>query len=118
MSKYLERMSKEAIERLKETINKGDTIFYIVKNVSNSGCYRHIDFYKFSIEDNRFTEGENRITALSLTTEMCKALGYPYKAKTGCMGVGGGGMDMGFHVIHQLSHALFDEGNWLKHSQL
>tara|TARA_R110000868_G_scaffold8000_2_gene41542 strand:+ start:637 stop:978 length:342 start_codon:yes stop_codon:yes gene_type:complete len=113
-------MTKQAvaIEDLKKIVKQGDTIFYIVKNVSNSGCYRHIDFYKFSIEDNNFTEDTNRITAVPLTHAMCLALGHSYKDKTGCMGVAGGGMDMGFHVIHQLGHALYGDGYALKYSQL
>jgi len=49
---------------------------------------------------------------------MCDALEYKFKDKTSCMGVSGGGMDMGFHVIYQLSHLLYGDGYALKYSQL
>jgi len=104
---------KQAIHHLKGIIQKGETIYFIVKSVSNSGAYRHIDFYHFGIRD-EFKEGEDRIIRHNLTQLMCDALEYSYKNKTGCMGVSGGGMDMGFHVIHNLGHLLFDDGYSLK----
>ena len=111
-------MSKaKAIEQLKGIINKGDTIYYIVKQVSNSGAYRHLDFHKFDIKD-EFREGEDRIVKYWLTRLMCDALEYKFKDKTSCMGVSGGGMDMGFHVIYQLSHLLYGDGYALKYRQL
>lgn len=111
-------MSKEkAIEYLKTIINEGDTIYYVVKQVSNSGMYRHITFYKFGVKD-EFREGEDRIEAYWLTRTMCNALDYRFKDKTECMGVSGCGMDMGFHVIHQLGHVLFGDGYKLKSKSL
>lgn len=108
---------KQAVEELKRIVSKGDTIYFIVKNVSNSGMFRHIDFYHFGIKD-EFEEGQDRIIRHCLTMLMCDALGYRFKNKTRCMGVSGGGMDMGFHVIHQLGHELFDDGYALKHQIL
>ena len=111
-------MSKQkAIDELKRIISKGDTIYFIVKQVSNSGAYRHITFYKFDIKD-EFAEGENRVTKYWLTRLIGDALEYKFKDKTECLGISGGGMDMGFHVIYQLGHALFGDGYALKHEQL
>ena len=111
-------MEKEkAIDLLKNVLSKGDTVYFIVKNVSNSGGFRHIDFYTFKIKE-IFNEGENRIIKHWLTRAMCDALEYKFKDKTQCMGVAGGGMDMGFHVTYQLGHLLFDDGYALKSEQL
>ena len=108
---------KQAIEYLKSIIDEGDTIYYVVKQVSNSGMYRHITFYKFGVKD-EFREGEDRVEPYWLTRTMCVALDYRFKDKTGCMGVSGCGMDMGFSVIHNLGHVLFNDGYKLKHEQL
>ncbi len=54
---------EEAIKNLKKLINEDDTIYFIVKRVSNSGMYRHIDFYKFNVKD-EFKEGEDRMMDL------------------------------------------------------
>ena len=111
-------MKKEkAIESLKKLIDEGDTIYYIIKRVSNSGMYRHIDFYKFKVKD-EFREGEDRVQKVWLTRMMCDAVGYRFIDKTECMGVSGCGMDMGFSVIHNLGHVLFNDGYKLKHQQL
>ena len=111
-------MSKtKSIEALKGLISEGDTIFYIVKNVSNSGNYRHIDFYKFDVKDT-FKENENRVVKTWLSGHMAQALQYRFVDKTQCVGVSGGGMDMGFHLVYQLSHLLFGDGYKLKYEQL
>lgn len=108
---------QKALDHLDMLLSKGDTIYYIVKNVSNAGTYRHIDFYTFKVLD-EFEEGQNRVVKMWLTRSMCTALGYKFKEKTNCMGVSGGGMDMGFHVIHQLGHKLYDDGYALHYEQL
>lgn len=99
----------ESYEYLQKHINEGDTIYYIVKRVSNSGMYRHIAFYKFNVKDT-FKEGEDRVQSIWLTRAMCNVLGYTFKEQTECMGVNGCGMDMGFSVIHNLGHELFGDG--------
>ncbi len=99
----------EAMEYLKRNLAEGDTVFYIVKNVSNSGMYRHIDFYTFKVKD-VFDEGEPRVQKVWLSGAISKVLGYPLKQKTNSLGVSGCGMNMGFAVIYNLAEVLFDDG--------
>ena len=91
----------EALSNLKSWIKEGDTIYYIVKNVSSSGMYRHIDFYKFE------TNEKGQINKSWLSYNIAKALDYPFKEKTNSIGVGGCGMDMGFHIVNSLSYHLY-----------
>ena len=102
----------EAINNLKSWIKEGDTIYYIVKNISSSGMYRHIDFYKFE------TNEKGQINKSWLSYNIAKALDYPFKKKTNSIGVGGCGMDMGFSVISNLADELFGDYKKLKYEQL
>jgi len=111
--KIVKQSDKEvALINLKSWINEGDKIYYIIKNVSSSGMYRHIDFYKFKTDD----KGE--IYKYWLSYQIAKALDYPFKKKTNSVGVSGCGMDMGFSVISNLGYALFDDYKKLKYEQL
>ena len=117
MAKANKQQVKEARELLQKNVQKDDTIFFVVKRVSNSGMYRHIDFYKFDVKDT-FEEGENRVRKVWLSSAIAKVLGYSFKEQTQSVGVQGCGMDMGFSVIYNLAHNLFDDGYALKHEQL
>ena len=101
----------EANENLRKWVKEGDTIYYIIKNVSPSGMYRHIDFYKFDVEN-----GQVRKSWLSYNIAV--ALGYPFKVKTNSVGVSGCGMNMAFSVISNLASALFDNYKLLKYEGL
>ena len=98
---------KIVIESLKKEIKKGDTIFTILTKVNNIGTYRHIKPILFKNNEPYF-----------LGWQMSKALEYTYKEKTSSIGIGGGGMDMGFHLIYNLSSLLFNDGYALKHRWL
>jgi hypothetical protein len=96
------RVSKQEMEEAKkylmQYIKPGGTIYTILKHVSRSGMYRVIDLYimgekepfRISGYASKLLEGYDR------RHEGCKA--------------GGCGMDMGFHLVYSLSHALFGEG--------
>ena len=86
---------QEAITELKRILTEGDVIYTHVEQVSASGMYRHIKPYV--IKNNQ---------PLSLPYSVAKALDYPYKDKTHAVGVGGCGMDMGFHLVDSLSRTL------------
>lgn len=107
--KVTKQQKDEALAFLKNNLNEHDTVFYIVKNVSNSGMYRHIDFYTFKVKD-VFEEGENRVQKVWLSGAISKVLGYPLKEKTQSLGVSGCGMNMGFAVIYNLAEVLFGDG--------
>jgi|TARA_R110000824_G_C14665472_1_gene618381 hypothetical protein len=102
----------EALKNLKTWVKEGDTIYYIIRNVSAAGTYRHIDFFKFD------TNEKGELSKYWLSYNMAKALGYTFKEKTNSIGVSGCGMDMGFSVISSLGYALFDDYKKLKHEQL
>ena len=101
----------EALKNLKSWIKEDDTIYYIIKNVSSSGMYRHIDFFKFEWEN-------GKLQKYWLSYNIAKALKYSFKEKTNSVGVGGCGMNMGFSVISNLADELFGDYKKLKYEQL
>ena len=92
-----------ALQTLSSILNKGDTIYYNVRHVSRSGMSRNIQF--FWIDADRRPA---RITWL-----MSELLGYKHN-DDGTIKVRGCGMDMGFHVISQLSVDIFGDYKSLK----
>jgi len=95
--------SKESIETLKEYLKKDMTIHSIIRSVSNSGMSRNISF--------KITDKDN---ILDLSYHIAKALQYPFNDKHHAIKITGCGMDMAFHVVHNLSHALYGTGYKLK----
>ena len=95
--------SKESIETLKEYLKKDMTIHSIIRSVSNSGMTRNISF--------KITDKDN---ILDLSYHIAKALQYPFNDKKHAVKVSGCGMDMAFHVVHNLSHILYGTGYKLK----
>jgi hypothetical protein len=96
MTKSERIMEKEkAITHLKDLLKEGDIIYTHVEHVSSSGMYRHIK--PMIIRNNE---------PLTLPWAVANALGYPYKEKTHSVGVGGCGMDMGFHLVDVLGRTL------------
>jgi hypothetical protein len=98
-----EKEKLEAIKHLKQFIKKGDTIFTKIEKVSTSGMYRHIKV--ISIKKNNPSYWSYYVA---------KILEWSYKDKTNAVGVGGCGMDMGFHLVYTLSRILFKDGYALK----
>lgn len=90
---------EEAIEKLKEAIKPGDTLYTQLEHVTKSGMTRFIKVRK--IEDNY---------PYDWTYLVAKALDWKYSDKHYGVKVGGCGMDMGFHLIYSLSHVLHNDG--------
>ena len=94
---------EEAIEKLKEAIKEGDTLWTQLHHVSKSGMTRHIgvrllkDGYPYNY-----------------TYLVAKALGWKTSDRYEGVKVGGCGMDMGFHLINSLSYALYNDGYAIK----
>ena len=109
-----EIMRLEARQTLLESIKPGDTVYTVLRSVSRSGMSRSIDCYVIG-EDRqpwRITGLVRRV--LDMLTN-----------KDGALKVSGCGMDMGYHVVNNLSIALFcpdkythDGAYALKHSWL
>ena len=81
----------EAYDYFKTNLKKNETIYCIIKHVSQSGMTRHISF--FCIEDNvpRFLDGY-----------ISKYLDYRMNKYYNGLIVGGCGMDMAFSVVNHL----------------
>jgi hypothetical protein len=98
MSKHTKKEYEEAKADLLELLKPGDTIFTMLVHRSRSGMYRVIDL--FVIKDNE---------PLRLSYNASILLeGYDRKWE-GCR-ASGCGMDMGFHLVYSLGHALWPEG--------
>lgn len=98
----------ECREALLKILKPGDTVYTVIRSVSRSGMSRRLDLYTIQENSPRF-----------LTTLTADLLGLSYGTEAWAKGaglrVGGCGMDMGFHVVYELSHALFGNGYALKH---
>ena len=88
---------------LKNNFPKGSTVYLVVRQVSRSGMYRHISVH--GIEDNK---------VYHYSYHVAKVLKWAYKDKTNAVGVGGCGMDMGFHMVYTLASVLYGDGYALK----
>jgi len=97
MSTISKKAQEEAITELRKLIKPGDTIYTIIKHVSRSGMYRVIDLY--IMKDNQ----PYRISGMA--SDLLE--GYDFQHE-GCK-ARGCGMDMGFHLVYNLSYSLFPE---------
>ena len=107
------KLKASAMKELRKLIKRNDTVYCILRNVSRSGMSRQIDFLILDNKGPRFISGH-----------IANALGYS-QTDGGALKVNGCGMDMGFHVINNLSMAIFcpdkydhDAAFSLKHSWL
>lgn len=94
---------QEAIEELRKILKPGDTVCTVIRNVSRSGMYRAIDCYKIA----GVKDGDPDLFWLSYL--IAKATGFRFDEKREAVGVGGCGMDMGFHIVSTLGRVLFPD---------
>ena len=87
---------REALERLRQWIKPGDTLYTILRHRSASGMNRVIQVIKIE-------NGE----PVWLGYNVAKALGRRYDERHEGVVCQGGGMDMGFDLVYSLSCALF-----------
>ncbi|RRJ96044.1 hypothetical protein Ga0100231_019025 [Opitutaceae bacterium TAV4] len=97
----------EAIEWLRERLQKGMTIYTVLRHVSASGMSRQIDLYY--VTDN---------CPLRITWSAARALGWTYNKKWESLHVDGCGMDCGHAAVYHLSRVLFGDGYALKQTWL
>jgi len=98
---------EEAVARLKEILKPGDTVYTILRHVSRSGMTRVI--CPLVVKDNR---------PIMFPRLAAKVLGERYDPDRYGVVVHGCGMDMGFHLVYELAHALFGNGYALDHRWL
>lgn len=92
-------MHDEALEYLRSILKAGDTVYTKVTHVSRSGMSRNIQAYV--IRDN---EPQN------ISGYVGRVLESPVEERRElAVKVGGCGMDMGFHLVHNLSYKVCGE---------
>jgi len=106
------KASKEEKERAKEYLKKwlkpGNTVYTILRHVSQSGMMRHISLYVIKGNKPIYLDYN---TSILLESPLAKTWGEGLK-RSGC------GMDMGFDLVYSLSYALFKDGYKLHHKWL
>lgn len=91
----IDESKDESIRYLRKVLKRGSTVYTVLNHVSSSGMSRRISF---------FIVRKDRIENIS--GYVGHALGLRRNDSNGALIVGGCGMDMGFHVVHNLSYAL------------
>lgn len=102
---------QEAIQRLREEIKKGDTLWTQLNHVSQSGMTRHISVRQIK---NNYPLDWSRLVSIALDWKEAKNRFGGYNG----IKVGGCGMDMGFHLIYTLSKILYNDGYAIKQEWL
>lgn len=99
MSKYTKAQQTEAIDKLREWLKPGDTLYTIVRHVARSGMSRTISVYL--MQDGK---------PFDVSYWVSRVIDDPIDQNTGGVKVAGCGMDMGFHVVYVVSSVLFPDG--------
>jgi len=99
MIKQAQQERDEAQAWLRERLKPGDIVYTQVLHVSRSGMSRVIAPYL--IRDSEVT---------NLVPWVGKACGLALDRDRGGVKLGGCGMDMGFALVYELSHALYPAG--------
>lgn len=93
-----------AIARLREWLPEGSTAYTILRHVSTSGMQRSISV--LSIDATGPTGPREGVSIGWLSYNVHLALGVPDDSAREAVKVRGCGMDMGFHLVSELSHVL------------
>jgi len=108
MTKASDAARQEAIEKLRENMPKGSTIFTVLRHVSTSGMSRRISVVQVKGADN----------VRQWDYPAAKALDWKLHPKSEGIVVGGCGMDMGFHLVYTLGQVLHGDGYAFNHRWL
>lgn len=92
-------MREQTKAKLLEWLKPGDTVHTILRHVSSSGMSRRISVIA------NLPDGP-----LDISGFVARLLDMRRNEKDGALVVGGCGMDMGFHVVYNLGHALWPQG--------
>jgi len=103
----LEREKQEAMEYLKRLLQEGDTVYTVLRYISNTGLRRSVSVYV--IKEN---------IPIYLDWYVAKVIGWKRDEKHDGIIVTGVGTDVGFEIVYNLSYCLFGNGYKLKHKWL
>lgn len=98
---------EHAAQVLGNALHRGQKIYTILRHGSASGTMREISPV-IGVQDG---------TIANLTYYVAVVMGAPI-GKHGGIKIPGGGMDMGFHLVHELGLAMFGDGYAFKHEWL
>lgn len=91
----------EARDSLRDYFPIGSTVSTVLRHVSRSGMERAISVLAPNCYD--------------VSHLVARATTFNLHHKHQGLKIGGAGMDMGFHVVYDLSHTLYQDGYALKH---
>lgn len=103
MTKLQQSERAEACAELRETLKPGTTVYTVLRHVSRSGMSRNIDVYVMEGNEPR-----------RITWSVAKAADLTYDRKAEAIKIGGCGIDMGFHIVYNLSRSLYSNGTPFK----
>ena len=90
---------EEARETLRGMLHPGDVVHAVLRHRARSGMMRAIDLYTLK-------DGKPRW----LSSLAARATGISFSKKYEALVVSGCGMDMGLHLVYELSAALYPQG--------
>lgn len=101
MTKAKQKEQQEAIERLREWVRDGDTVYLVLRRVSASGMSRVIAPIVF-----RPSPYDQKPDPLFIGFNAALATGYSFDRKLEGVRLNGCGMDMGFSLVNDLARTL------------
>lgn len=104
MARYSKAEVSESLAKLREHLKPGMTVYADVRHVSRSGMQRTIQLSVFLGVDER-----GNVDRRFLGYHAARVLGWSWDNKRDGVKVSGCGMDMRFHLVYHLSHALFPQ---------
>jgi hypothetical protein len=91
------------LEQLRQWLPKGTRVFTVLRAVSRSGMRREVSVVVFLRGDDRPIHPNYHVS---------QVLGLR-RGKTDGVVLNGCGMDMGFHLVYELAHALYRDADAL-----
>lgn len=106
---------EDARAELQNLLKPGMTVYCILRHVSRSGMYRRISFYilrdagpDYKPEDRMYPYYLDRLI-------IAAGIGDEPRGRADGVGVGGCGMDMGFHIVYNLGRFTWPKGTPTPH---
>lgn len=104
MKKKINNAQIQAIEDLRVDLRPGTEVYTSISHVSKSGMSRSIKLYYMYVD----IDEKPHIREISYLAS--QAMNDKLDNKNGGIKVQGCGMDMGFHIVYNLSYTLYPEG--------